>query len=272
MGQAAATGKFLGRNATVAELSAAGRGRLTIVDIARGVAIVAMVAYHAIWDLGPDFYAFIEVNAAEDPALKTAARAIAGSFLFLAGVSLVLAHGEGFRPRPFLRRLAIIVAAALLVTIVTRIAMPETFVRFGILHSIAAASVIGGAFLRLHPFVVLGGAAAAFAAPALFAADAFNAEAWLWLGLATEVPAMVDYVPLLPWVGATLLGIGATKLALSLGLGQRLSRRPPGTRLGRSLVWAGRWSLVIYLIHQPILFGLIYLIAIASGQPTPELL
>jgi len=255
----------------VAELSAAGRGRLTIVDIARGVAIVAMVAYHATWDLGPDFFGFIAVNAAEDPALKLAARQIAGSFLFLAGVSLILAHRDGFRMRPFLRRLTIIAGAALLVTVVTRLAMPDSYVRFGILHAIAAASVVGALVIRLPAVGLFALAALAFAAPSLLASDAFNDPAWVWLGLSTTVPRMLDYVPLLPWVGATLAGMAVTKTALWGRLDERLSQRPPRTLIGRSLVWAGRWSLAIYLIHQPLLFGLIYVAAVVSGQPTPEM-
>ena len=52
---------------------------------------------------------------------------------------------------------------------------------------------------------------------------------------------------------------------------ERLSQRPPRTATGRWMVAAGRWSLVIYLIHQPILFGLIYLVALVAGQPAPDL-
>lgn len=253
------------------ELAPAARGRFTIVDIARGVAILAMAAYHATWDLGPDFFGFIEVNAATYPPLMVFARAIAGSFLFLAGVSLVLAHRRAFRWQPFLKRLAIIAGAAILVTIVTRLVLPSFYVRFGILHGIAAASVVGALFLRVPPWLTLLAALAAFLAPTLLADPYFNQPAWLWLGLSTSVPAMMDYVPVLPWVGATLLGVGLTRIALTLGLDQRLSREPAGNAISRALVWLGQWSLVIYLVHQPILLGLIFVIALASGHPLPEL-
>lgn len=243
--------------------------RFALVDVARGVAIVAMVIYHATWDLGPDLYGLIPLNAAVNPAWVVFARLIAGSFLFIVGVSLVLAHRRGMRPRPFLRRLAIIVGAALVITIATRIAIPETYVRFGILHGIAAASVVGLAFVRAPVWLTLSAAAAAFAAPPLLAAPAFNGAALLWLGLGTSVPAMIDYVPVLPWVGPTLLGIAATRIALARGLDQRLAGWAPSAPIGRGLITAGRWSLTIYLIHQPVLIGLLYLLALSLGRSPP---
>ena len=238
-----------------------------LLDAARGVAIVAMVLYHATLDLGPFLFGFISVNAAVDTPLVISARLIAGSFLFITGVSLVLAHRNGFRARSFYRRLAILVAAALAVTIATRLALPGTYVRFGILHGIAAASVIGALLLRAPIWLLLIAAITAFAAPSLLTDPMFNGAALLWLGLGTDPPPMMDYVPVLPWVGPTLLGMALTKLALATGWDRRIAAWQPKTRVGNWLIKAGQWSLVIYLIHQPILIGLIYLIALAAGNP-----
>ncbi len=240
--------------------------RIHLIDAARGVAIIAMVLYHATLDLGPFLFGFISVNAATDQPLVLSARLIAGSFLFITGVSLVLAHRNGFRSRSFFRRLGILVLAALAVTIVTRLALPATYVRFGILHGIAAASVIGALFLRAPVWLLLIAAAAAFVAPALLSSSTFNGAALLWLGLSTIEPPMMDYVPVLPWVGPTLLGMAITKVALAYEWDRRLAVWQPTGRGGRWLVKAGQWSLIIYLVHQPLLVGGIYLIALASGN------
>ena len=255
----------------MAEPPVSGRRRLAIIDVARGIAIIAMVLYHATWDLGPDFFGLIGINAAQDPILVVIARTIAGSFLFLVGVGLVLAHQRGLRPKPFLRRLAIIIGATLLITIVTRLAIPHSYARFGILHSIAAASVIGFAFLRAPIWLVLVAAVAAFAAPSLLASPFFNDPVWLWLSLSTFVPDMIDYEPVLPWVGPTLVGIAATRISLSVGLDAQWANWQPTSAVGRGVIIAGRWSLVIYLIHRPILLGMIYLIVLALGRPVPVL-
>ncbi|MCW5717354.1 MAG: DUF1624 domain-containing protein [Bauldia sp.] len=244
--------------------------RLAVVDVARGVAIVSMVAYHFTLDLGPAFYGIIPVDAASDPILKWWARLTAGSFLFLVGVGLVLANRNGIRWPRYFRRLAIIVAAAVAVTIATRIFVPEQFVRFGILHAIAAVSVVGLLFLRVPAWLILLAAVAAFAAPYAFTSIAFVNPWWLWLGLTPEwaLGAMFDYVPLLPWMGATLLGIAATRIALARGLDVRWSAWQPRGTIPRMLQWAGRWSLVIYLLHQLILLAP-YFALVALGNTPP---
>jgi uncharacterized membrane protein len=235
----------------------ASKSRIAAVDVARGVAIVSMVAYHATLDLGPQFYGLIAVDALNDPVLRWVARLTAGTFLFLVGVSLVLAHRNGFRLNRFLRRLAILIAAAAAVTIATYFFVPYGFVRFGILHAIAAVSVIGVLFLRAPLWLVGIGAVAAFAAPAFLRAPFFDAPFWVWLGLSTPfgIPPMFDYVPVLPWLGPTLLGILATRIALAMRLDERWSGWEPRGFIPRALQWAGRWSLVIYLTHQLILLA-----------------
>lgn len=243
-------------------------GRLVIIDVARGVAIVAMVIYHLILDLGPAFYSIIDVHAATDPYLRWFARLIAGSFLFLVGVSLVLAHRNGIRWRRFLRRLAIIVLAAVMVTAVTRVFVPAEYVRFGILHAIAASSVIGLLVLRISVLLVVATAFLAFAAPAFLRADIFNSPALIWVGLSTQLAPMFDYVPVLPWIGATLLGIGAARIGLRLRLDEIWSRWQPAGPVPRLLVTAGRWSLVIYLLHQLVLLAP-YFILVGLGRTPP---
>ena len=135
----------------------AGR-RIELLDLARGVALLAMASYHFSWNL--EQFGYLDPATTTQGLFKIYARSIAGSFLFLAGVSLMLAHGEALRPRAFLKRLAMVGGAAALITLVTVFATPDRFIFFGILHSIAAASVIGLLFLRLPGWLtVLAGVA-----------------------------------------------------------------------------------------------------------------
>lgn len=240
--------------------------RLALVDLLRGVAIVAMVIYHALWDLGPRSRGLIALDAATNPVLTVAADLIAGTFLALVGVSLVLAHRRGIRWRAFGRRLALLVAASAVVSLATWFIDPATWVRFGILHCIAACSIVGLAFVRLPGWIAAIGAVAAFVAPGLLADPFFNHGAWLWLGLSTAVPPSVDYVPVLPWLGVVLAGIALAKAVLALRLEQTLAGWRPRRWLGRGLAVAGRWSLAIYVVHQPLLMGVFYLLALVLGR------
>jgi uncharacterized membrane protein len=240
-----------------------GPARIDAVDAARGLALVAMAVYHFSWDLS--FLQLVAVPVGTDPAWKWFARCIAGSFLFLAGVSLVLGHGSGIRWRPFVRRLAMVAGAAAAVTAATSIAFPDSYVFFGILHCIALSSVLALPFLRLPWPAVAASAVLVLAVPHLVAGAAFDAPALAWLGLGMRVPVTNDYVPVFPWFGMVLAGVAAARLAGPLIRGSGVVRWRAQGGFGRMLAWAGRRSLVIYLVHQPLLFALLYPVAAVVG-------
>ncbi|HYG86228.1 MAG TPA: heparan-alpha-glucosaminide N-acetyltransferase [Azospirillum sp.] len=239
--------------------------RLPIVDAARGVAILAMVAYHLSWDL--DFLGFAQFDLFTSPFWLAARTAILGSFLLLVGVSLVLAVERGFDRRRYLRRLGLLAAAAAAVSAVSYVQFPDSPIFFGVLHHIAVASVLGLAFVRLPFAVTLALGVLACALPSMARAPLFD-EPWLrWIGLMTFEPDSNDYVPLFPWFGIVLWGIALGRLWRGRG---RLAAWRPADKVGRALAWAGRFSLPIYLVHQPALFGALSLVALLAGSPNRE--
>jgi uncharacterized membrane protein len=233
--------------------------RLPAIDALRGVAIAAMVIYHFAWDLR--FFGFTSADVAGDLGWRLFARAIAGSFLALVGVSLVLATRNGLRPGRFLRRLAVIIAAAAAVTIATWIIFPDSYVFFGILHAIALFSVLGLAFVRAPVPVIVATALFCFLVPRFVSGGLFDYPALLFVGLASYAPRSNDFVPIFPWFGIVLAGILAARLAPPLRPERFGAGFAGGSTALTPLAWAGRHSLVIYLLHQPLLFGLVYLAA-----------
>ena len=233
------------------------RTRISLVDALRGAALAAMIAYHFSWDI--ELFELAALDVTGNPLWVASAWVIAGSFLALAGVSLVLAHSERLNAPSFARRLTMIVAAAGAITLVSWYFEPDGIILFGILHCIAVSSVLGLAFLRVPVSVVLIAAAACFAAPAFLASPLFNAPAWLWLGLASEPRPSNDYVPLLPWFGAVLIGIAGARMALAQASKAEWSRWQPRSAVSRVLALAGRHSLAVYLVHQPVLLGALWL-------------
>lgn len=226
------------------------RPRLALIDAARGVAILAMVVYHVAWDLY--FLGFIGLDITTDPGWVLFQRAIVSAFLVLVGVSLVLGHGDGIRWRPFWRRFAIILGAALLTTLGTFIALPQYFVYFGILHAIALFSLMGLAFVRAPLWAIALGILALMLPPAFLSDPAMSARPLSWIGFWPYPPMTTDIVPVFPWFGLVLIGILLTRLFR----GRLLA--PPARRAGpliRALALLGRWSLVIYLVHQPLIYG-----------------
>lgn len=227
---------------------AARPGRIPALDIARTAALIGMAIYHFNYDR--EMFGRIAPGTMFTPLWFWWPRIVAGSFLFLAGAGLWLAHGRGIRWPAFWRRFGKVAGAALLVTAGTRVAMPDQFIFWGILHAIACYSLIGLAFLRLHwpgiAAVALGIYAVAFQGHA----EVFNGPWLWWLGLATEGPLTADYEPLFPWLAPFLLGLAFAKAG-----GLRPFAGLTQGRIGHLLGWPGRHSLAIYLIHQPVLIG-----------------
>lgn len=247
--------------------------RIGILDTARGVALLAMASYHGTWDF--EFFGYLDSGTAETGWLKLYARAIASTFLFLAGFSLVLANRPEIRWGSYWRRMGMIVAAAAAISLVTFIGMRDEWIFFGILHSIAAASLIGLLFLRLPAVATLliavllavGIVVDNIVAPLSLHSTFFDAPWLWWVGLSENIQRSNDYVPLFPWLTPFLFGLGVAQLATSLGWLERLATFSPGRNL---VARAGRHSLIFYLIHQPVLFGLVYLLSQVAPAPPQD--
>ena len=227
------------------------RPRIVGLDLARSIAVIGMVVFHFTFDL--ELFGYVAPGTTFQPFWYYFARLVAGSFLFLSGVGLWLAHGRGIRWAAFWRRFAMVAGAAALVSVASIWVTPWGVIYFGILHALAASSLIGLLFLRLPALATLAVAALAFALPWFAQRPEFQGVWLLWLGLADIRPPMADYVPLLPWLAPCLAGVALAKLATRAQLWPHLSAKP-SPRL-QALAFPGRHSLIIYLVHQPLLIA-----------------
>jgi uncharacterized membrane protein len=218
---------------------------------------------------------YLTPGTAETGWLKLYARAIASTFLFIVGVSLVLANTPEIRWRSFWKRFAMIAAAALAISVVTHFIFPNEWIFFGILHCIAALSLLGLVFLRLPlPVTIVATAVVTAAwvvdtwiAPDLLRSPIFNPRYLARIGLAEMPQRSNDYVPIFPWGVPFLHGMTATLLAMRTGLIERLA----GVGTGSSLpAKAGRHSLAFYLIHQPVLIAIAYGLSVVIPPAKPD--
>lgn len=227
-------------------------GRLFAVDAARGLAVVAMIAYHFIWDLW--FFGLIAADLLGDPAWLAARTAIVSAFLFIAGVCAM--HASPDATLATLRRCVRLAAAAGAVSLATWAVFPESWVFFGVLHHLAVAGLLAAALRRVAGPPMLALLAMAVLGLGLTqSVAALDAPALRWVGMGATEPDSNDYVPLFPWFGVVLAGMAAGPWALRAAA--RLSAPPAAwTRApAAALATLGRYSLIIYLAHQPVLYG-----------------
>jgi uncharacterized membrane protein len=231
---------------------AAAGARIGGVDALRGGALCLMFAYHFAFDLR--FYRVIAADFEHDPFWLGFRALIVSSFMTLVGVSLILADRASASRAHFAKRIAVIAACALAASVGSWILFPQSFIAFGILHCIAAASVLAIPQIR-RPRLALVVGVAVVSAGLMFAHPVFDAPWLSWIGFTTYKPRTEDYVPLAPWAGVTFVGI-ALGHALARGGYRALA---PLAGAPRWLTWLGRHSLAVYMVHQPILLGLMWL-------------
>ena len=232
--------------------------RIGRIDALRGLAVVAMVAYHFAFDLA--YFRLTAQNFYRDPFWLHARTAILSTFLLVAGVSLVLAQRTSQRRVRFWRHVGIIAGCAVAVTAGSYLMFPRSFIWFGVLHGIAVSLVLARPVVA-RPWIALVLGVAVVVAGNLFASPIFDSRALGWIGFMTAKPITEDYVPLFPWAGMVLVGIAA---------GHALAARDfawlaPLGSLPAFVRWLGRHSLAVYMVHQPLLLGLLW-IAAAGGR------
>ena len=230
-----------------------------VIDLVRGFAILLMFIYHFSYDL--DYFGFIHENFATGQFWINFRLIIVTLFLTVMGISLYLASYQGLNKKRFKQRLLLLVVYSLLVSISSWVMFPKAMILFGILHFITVASVLGLVFIRFGIINLFLGLSIIFMGQ-LLEFPVFNLLYLHWIGLMTQLPATVDYVPIFPWFGVVLIGIY---------LGQLLVQRPADSFLltwksrhpiSKLMTLGGRHSLHIYMLHQPLFLGILYIISL----------
>ena len=226
--------------------------RIAGLDALRGIAIVAMIAYHFCFDLR--YFGVTRSDFEHDWRWLTARTLILSSFLLIAGVSAVLAQRESLPLARWLRHIAVIAAAALLVSAGSWLMFPRSYIWFGALHAIAVSLLLARPLLDRPALATIVGVAV-IASGLAFADPAFDNRALGWVGFMTEKPVTEDYVPLFPWAGVLFVGIAAGHWLTRA----RFAALAPLARLPGALRWLGRHSLIVYLVPQPLMIAALWL-------------
>ncbi len=229
--------------------------RYQTIDILRGIAIALMVIFHFSYDL--NFFKLVPINIYHDPFWINFRILIVSLFVGLVGVSLALATRNGINLKRYGQRLGWLIACAIAITVMSYFMYPKGMIVFGILHFIAFASVLGLLFVRRYILsLVLG--IGIILLDQVYQHEFFD-QYWIhWFGLTVHRPKAADYVSVIPWFGVVLIGIFIGQTILRSETLQRRLSISFDHPLPRGLSFAGRHSLLIYMIHQPILFAILW--------------
>ena len=246
---------------------ATSRARLWPADALRGLALLNMLAYHAMYDW---VYLFGHASAWYDiwsPGCHVWQQYICWSFLLLSGFSFSLSR------RP-LKNGMVVTGCSLVLTLVTVVAMPEESIWFGVLHLLGCAMLLTcllrPALEKIPPAAGLAGSTVLFLLTNQVPYGALGFETlrfaqlpaslyarnWFALGFPDlTVFSSSDYFPLIPW-----LFLYWTGYFFGRRFWPALRRRvgtPPAVL--RPLCAVGRHTLLIYMLHQPVIYGALWL-------------
>ena len=172
--------------------------RIFLLDITRGICVLAMIAYHFCWDLG--YFGFIDLQLITQGFGLLVAQLIGFSFITIAGISsLLLSQSDSFRQK-YLKRFFKLVFFSAIISTATFMLNRNSFIFFGILHFLSVCSLtsliliyIKSSFHLLLIFLC--------AAIVSISGITFNLPYMLsWLGFNKEIPSTNDFYPLFPWI------------------------------------------------------------------------
>jgi len=238
--------------------------RFIELDVLRGFAIVGMIFLHILWDL--DYFGLVPLNMRIYQFQGT----IPLLFFLLIGICLAVGWAKRdnmsiekqkeFQQSLILRGLKIF-SLGMIFTTITLIFMPGRPIVFGVLHFIGLSIILSVPFLKLKVHTVLFAVVLILAGIVLGGFVVENPTAiHLAIGLhqANVWKYTIDYFPLIPWFGFVLLGI-ALGSVLYCG-NERRFNVPSFSKYKPVAVvsWLGRHSLAIYVLHQPVIAGALF--------------
>ncbi|MBU0496916.1 MAG: DUF1624 domain-containing protein [Candidatus Thermoplasmatota archaeon] len=231
--------------------------RLWEIDTLRGVAIIAMIFFHILYDLS-----FLRIESLGIYyELSVVFPYVFGSlFIFIVGLSLTLSF-EGAKKKlsqpqlykKFFFRGIKIFSLGLLITVVSWLYYPPGVILFGVLHCIGLSIILCYPFLTRYHLTLPSGLVLLFVG--ILLRQVMAGFPWLlWLGLRPQHFYTLDYYPLLPWMGVMLIGIYIGNYLYPQGV-RRFNLPDWSQKIPVSYMQTlGRHSLIIYLLHQPLIF------------------
>ena len=234
--------------------------RVFLLDTTRGICVLLMIVYHFCWDLG--YFGFIDIRLATQGLGLIIAQFIGLSFITIAGISARLLMLSDTFKKKFLKRLFKLVFISAVISTVTFVLNKNSFIFFGILHFLSVCSIISLILIKFqnnfHLLLI-------FFGTVIISSSGITLDLPFmlsWLGFNKEIPTTNDFYPLFPWITFYFFGFWLGKMIFRKLNEKNKNLSMPNNKISLFLKffeYVGRKALIIYLLHQPILFSLFFL-------------
>ena len=238
--------------------------RYHLLDSIRAFALLNMIAYHAMYDI---VYIFgVKIKWYMSPASDVWQQCICWTFILLSGFCCQLGHKK-------LRRALLVLGGSVVITLVTCFFMPSQIVKFGVLSLLGTGMLLmiplDYVYKKINPYLGfaimfalflmlknvnhggIGIGSTWFTIPRSFYINDFTA----YLGFPPFNFRSSDYFPVLPWIFLYQAGYFLFGIFRHLDLLKYLK----SPRI-KPLEWIGGHSLIIYMLHQPVAYGILWVI------------
>ena len=236
--------------------------RLHLLDALRGFLMVNMIAYHGMWNL---VYLFgVKAGWYAGTPKYLWQQFICWSFILLSGFCWSMSRNH-------LKRGLMVFGGGAAVSLVTCLVMPENRILFGVLTCIGSCMILMVPLAQvLKKLPAKLGAVSSFALFLLLRncpngtlgfekliicdlpASLYRNNLSAYLGFPPASFFSTDYFSLIPWIFLFITGFFLYRITTQAGLNEKLFARGRVPLLNR----IGENSLLIYLLHQPVLYGL----------------
>ncbi len=225
--------------------------RIQVLDVWRSLCVIIMVAYHGIYDL--ILFGMADAWLLDNPLARVIEYTTAASFILISGIVARYSHD-------LLRRgfgifcLGLIVAVAMTAV--------GAGVAFGILQFFGVAMMsyymLKDCLCRLtESWLFAAGCVLLFVLTLLMTQNFSVNVRWLYpIGFTYEGFYSADYFPILPWIFIYFFGVW-----LGSAVDRHLDAPIFNVSFPPALSFPGRYSLAIYVVHQPLMYGLCFIIS-----------
>lgn len=217
--------------------------RIWEIDFLRGIALILMMLFHFLYDLNAFYHVEIPYW---DSFWVIEGKISAVLFMILAGISSTFSKNN-------LKRGLKILLVAMGISLVTYIIFPSEYIRFGILHMLGSSMILYHFIYNISLSFTLMISLIIFLLGYLFNHFYIDTNLLIPFGIMSRDFVSMDYYPLFPWLGVFLIGtiIGKSIYKEKKSILQKFYRN-------NFLSFLGRHSLIVYLIHQPVILLLLY--------------